>query len=252
MRYIFGFLCVLALGVMGCGETGGNGGDASCGVYCDKSVECYPIDRGTCMQHCADESAGEAAISEECAIAATAQRACVGGLSCDEVAEWGYRVPPDSFPCLTEFSAVEARCESTCQNDDDCDDGTECSRDVCIEGSCHHALASCPCEAPLSAYCTGSDCSTWDDALADLSESCNPYWRADAGRCGDFRYIETYWGLDSGIRYFDASGVLVAGAGCTDCNCIACGPGHDAFCIHYGPVPECEPQLEEILCEEPW
>jgi hypothetical protein len=28
MRYLFGFICVLALGVMGCGETAGTGGDA--------------------------------------------------------------------------------------------------------------------------------------------------------------------------------------------------------------------------------
>ncbi|MFA9469941.1 MAG: hypothetical protein ACERNK_05155 [Deltaproteobacteria bacterium] len=255
MRYLVGFICVLALGAMGCSETGGTGGtggDASCGAYCDKSDECYRIDRDGCMERCADESAREAAISQECANAATAQRACVGDLSCEEVAAWGYRYPPDSFPCLTEFSAVEARCESACRDDDDCDDGRECSVDRCIEDSCYHGLADCPCEAPLSDYCTGSDCQTWDDAVADLSESCDPYRRADAGRCGDFRYIETYWGLDAATRYFDASGALVARVGCTDCNCIECGPGHDAFCIHYGPVPDCALQLEEILCEEPW
>jgi hypothetical protein len=32
MRYLFGFICVLALGVMGCGETAGTGGDGGNGV----------------------------------------------------------------------------------------------------------------------------------------------------------------------------------------------------------------------------
>jgi len=109
MRYVLGFLCGCALGVMpvvGCGEEG----DANCGVYCDKSVECYATDRGACMESCADESANEAAISQECASAGSAQRACVGALSCDEAAAWVNRTPPDSFPCHTEFFAVEALC----------------------------------------------------------------------------------------------------------------------------------------------
>jgi hypothetical protein len=32
MRYIFGFMCVLALGVMGCSETAGTGGSGGGGV----------------------------------------------------------------------------------------------------------------------------------------------------------------------------------------------------------------------------
>jgi hypothetical protein len=32
MRYVFGFICVLALGVMGCGETAGTGGDGGNGA----------------------------------------------------------------------------------------------------------------------------------------------------------------------------------------------------------------------------
>jgi hypothetical protein len=251
MRYSPGFIGVLAFAVMACSETGDGDSDANCGVYCDKVVECYPMEQDTCVQRCTDESARESAISQECASTVAAERLCVGGLSCDEVALWGYKYPPESFPCLTESAAVEARCESPCQEDDDCDDGTECSADICFEGECHNEFSSCPCEAPLSDYCAGSDCPTWDEAVA-LAETCDPHWRAVAGRCGDFRYIETNWGLDRSFRYFDASGVLVALVGCTDCNCIACGPGHDAFCIHYGPVPECELQLEQILCEEQW
>jgi len=238
--------------LVACSEDGREDvGDTNCGVYCNKSVECYPIDSVTCVENCADESAAEAAKSQQCAIAASAQRACVGALSCDEVAAWGYRVPPDSFPCLAEFSAVEAACETACQSDDDCDDRTECSADLCIGGSCRHDLAFCPCEAPLSAYCAASECPAFDEAIADAEASCerDPWGRAEVGQCGEYQFVAGYFGIGSSwVSYFDALDTLVARSGCTDCNCIACSPGHDAFCIHYGPVPDCKQELEQVLC----
>lgn len=249
MKMVFGALAAFA--VVGCSETEPLETGTKCAEYCEKVDECYRIYRSACMQGCSDDAEREVGISPACASAAAAERACVGELtSCEEVALWGYRYPEGSYPCLTEASAVDAECESPCEEDAECDDGRECTADVCYEGRCVNEASWCPCEAPLSDYCEGSDCLSWDEAVA-AAATCVPHWRAVAGVCGDFRYITTYWGLDDSTQYFDATGELVARIGCTDCNCIECGPGHDAFCIHYGPIPECEKQEEQVLCEEP-
>ena len=248
MKMVFGALAAFA--VVGCSETEPLETGTKCAEYCEKVDECYRIYLSACMQDCSDDAEREVGISPACASAAAAERACVGELtSCEEVALWGYRYPEGSYPCLTEASAVDAECESPCEEDAECDDGRECTADVCYEGRCVNEASSCPCEAPLSDYCEGSDCLSWDEAVA-AAATCMPHWRAVAGVCGDFRYITTYWGYDDSTQYFDATGELVARIGCTDCNCIECGPGHDAFCIHYGPIPECEKQEEQVLCEE--
>ncbi len=151
--------------------------------------------------------------------------------------------------------------ENPCQSDDDCDDGRECSEDVCVAGACRHELEFCPCEAPLSVYCAGSECPTWDDAIGDLS-SCNPYitdavdfdiWRAEVGRCGDLRYIQASGEGDGATWYFDASGALVAHSAGTDCPCVECSSGRFAFAIYYGPVPNCEREFLDdawYLCDD--
>jgi hypothetical protein len=250
MLNLFRFLCVCTLGflpLVGCSEGGGSGvTDDNCGTYCAMSAECFPIDEGSCLESCANESATEAALSQPCATAASEQRACLGASSCAEVASWGWA--PERSPCSAEFSEFETQCTPSCRSGDDCDDGRECSGDWCDEGSCRYELSHCPCEAPLSELCERSDCPSWDDAVA--STSCTPtFFLVDVGRCGDFRYIGTYWGYDDAIDYFDASGTMVAGSQCTDTPSMACSPGHSAFCIHSGPVPDCERQREEILCQ---
>jgi hypothetical protein len=235
----------------GCSETEPSEGEPKCAEYREKVDECYRIYPSACMAECSHDAEREVGVSAACARAAAAERACVGELtSCEEVASWGYRYPESSYPCLTEAAAGDAECESPCEEDAECDDGRECTADVCYEGRCVNEASWCACEAPLSDYCAERDCLSWDQAVA-VAETCQPHWRAVAGECGDFRYITIYWGLDDSTQYFDASGELVARIGCTDCNCIECGPGHDAFCIHYGPVPECEKQEGQILCEEP-
>ena len=142
-----------------------------------------------------------------------------------------------------------------CQEDDDCDDGIVCTIEYCTQGSCDRFSEHCPCEAPLGDYCTSPGCPTWDSALVEVSESCDAPANSRyvvAGRCGDFRYIQTYWGYDSSTLYFDASGALVAHAHCTDCNCLRCPSGPAAFCINHGPILNCEHHEEELLCEWAW
>jgi hypothetical protein len=157
------------------------------------------------------------------------------------------------FLCVCALSVVPlvgcSEATRTCQSHEDCDDGRECSAEYCIDGLCRNDLTLCPCEAPLSDYCSGSDCPTWDQLIVDVLESCPEVQFAEAGRCGDSQYVErsrpTY---RSPIEYFDASGILVAVRICSDADEFQCAPGHTAFCIEYGLVPDCERKPEKVLC----
>jgi len=104
------------------------------------------------------------------------------------------------------------------------------------------------CQAPLSDYCEGAECPTWEEAVAQADElgaagaprcedSTGTPMQLYSGPCGDLGYISWsnwFWGYD---EYFDASGTLVAAASHDDV------PG---FCdetswkIWYGPIPNCE------------
>lgn len=139
-----------------------------------------------------------------------------------------------------------------CDTADDCDDGIECSQDGCRDGLCQHDFSWCPCEAPLSDYCAPSECPTLEEAIADMQATCEmfPWGGADTGQCGGHAYVAGYFGTgSSSVFYFDNSGTLVARRACTDCNCIECSDGREAFCIEYGPVPDCELEVGEVVCE---
>lgn len=142
-----------------------------------------------------------------------------------------------------------------CQEDDDCNDGILCTLNYCERGTCYVLFEGCSCEAPLGDYCTSPDCPTWDSALVEVSEACDPAANSRyvvAGRCGDIRYIQTYWVHDSSTLYFDSCGALVAYAHCSDIPQSGCSSGAHAFCINHGPILNCEPGEEETLCEGPW
>jgi len=100
-----------------------------------------------------------------------------------------------------------------------------------------------PCVAPLSDYCEGSDCPSWDQAVADAEEfgrgggwpgSCYD-WDAYSGPCGDLRYI-FIGGLGGTIEYFDAAGALVAVERYDDVPTFC---DDTSFNLWYGPIPDC-------------
>ena len=97
-----------------------------------------------------------------------------------------------------------------------------------------------PCQSPLSDYCEGSDCPTWDQAVAEAEElgrqRC-PGWPLDAysGPCGDLKYI-FIGDLGGTIEYFDASGALVAAERYND---VPSYCDDTSFNIWYGPIPDC-------------
>jgi len=84
------------------------------------------------------------------------------------------------------------------------------------------------CSRPLSDYCSGAECSTFEETVDD------PAWPADSiEACGDTRLIwgETNFETNS-IRYFDDSGALVAA-------CVFDSYYADCLVTLYGPVPSC-------------
>jgi len=125
--------------------------------------------------------------------------------------------------------------------------GTRADDDVCNWGF------GCPCQRPLDEYWQGSNCPTYEQALAAAEESavqsgCDCFFPAafGAGRCGDLRYVREDCG-DEYIEYFDASGTLVAAHWWTD----GCGSVCRGSCsVDYGFRPECELEQEQDFCDQ--
>jgi len=96
-----------------------------------------------------------------------------------------------------------------------------------------------PCQSLLSEYCEGSDCPTWDQAVAKAEElgrpRCDGFVDAYSGPCGDLKYI-FIGDLAGTIEYFDASGALVAAERYDD---IPTFCDDTSFNIWYGPIPDC-------------
>jgi hypothetical protein len=116
-------------------------------------------------------------------------------------------------------------------------------------GGCND-LSGC-CQAPLSDYCEGSECPTWDEAIAKAEECA--YFEtllAEYGPCGDLRYVYVRGWFWEFTDYFDASGALVAryGGGDQPFEC----DGTSSIDIWYGPIPDCTHGTPwESFCE-PW
>ena len=170
MRYLFGFMCVCALGVMplvGCSETtgdggsggtagdggsagaggtggmagvggsagsGGTGGMAACERFheCDDSNECTDDAwAGDTCQNTAVEDGTECDDGNECTVSACANAVC------DSPAV------PDDTPCTehpygdVQGACTGGRCTIACDSAEDCSDGDQqCAVGVCSEGAC--------------------------------------------------------------------------------------------------------------------
>jgi hypothetical protein len=112
----------------------------------------------------------------------------------------------------------------------------------------------CPCQRPLDDYCKGSDCPSWEEAIAAAEKfasqnscDCFPTPAAiGAGRCGELRYVRVDCHTVK-IEYFDASGTLVAAYIWTD-NCGHVCP--DSCSVDYGFRLECELEQEQDFCDQ--
>jgi hypothetical protein len=162
MRYLFGFMCVCALGVMplvGCSETGGTGGtggmpECQSPEDCDDGNECTV---GTCANGACDSTPvtdGTACDDgNECTVGTCANGACdstpvTDGTACDE-----------SNECTTGMCA-DGTCDAT-----PVQDGTACGDDAgtCQQGSCVGTFA-CTEQGIREAIAVGGGPHTFDCA----------------------------------------------------------------------------------------
>ena len=110
---------------------------------------------------------------------------------------------------------------------------------------CSESDADGECRGSLSDYCAQVECLTWDAQIAKVE--CPGSW--EIGTCGEFRYVwHQYFGAsDYWVRYFDASGALVAHYHHTDVNAHC---GNTSWDILYGRVPDCVLEPTELSRED--
>ena len=86
-----------------------------CESFCSKDFECSsPEDRiPRCEEACRYALGVSADFSTECGDAAASVFACVADLqTCEEVDDYWYEIPPDSYPCKAADDAAESACAS--------------------------------------------------------------------------------------------------------------------------------------------
>ena len=176
MRYLFGFLCVCALGVMGCSETagaGGSGGDGGDGGSGWSETSCRGLGGTDITPRC--ESVEDCAGGPECTTAACSDGVCEH-VAVEDGAPCGNPMIPDGSICVRgscmpacetaedcepDFSGIDAPWEARARNDCTvavcasngfCDlppvqDGTECAGGTCQDGECELSGTVLPCTA---------------------------------------------------------------------------------------------------------
>jgi len=100
-----GVLAVVTL--VGCSDSG------LCGSFCAKDLECYPPEEQIvrCEEWCSYALGVSSDVSAECGAAAADVFACVADLStCEEVDDWWFEVPADSYPCKAADDNAESAC----------------------------------------------------------------------------------------------------------------------------------------------
>jgi len=148
MRYLFGIMCVLALGVMGCSETegtGGSGGTAGSGGIggtggipgCEVEHDCD--DGNQCAEGAwVDDACRSTAVDDgtpcddenECTVSA-----CTDGV-CDSTPVQDGILCTEHPYADAEGTCTEGRCAVACDTAEDCMDANECAVGVCTGGTC--------------------------------------------------------------------------------------------------------------------
>jgi len=170
MRYLFGFLCVCALGVVplvGCSETAGEGGSGGTGgAPCVGDTDCD--DGSECTEDACDSATGACeymTLEGPCTVDDVAGF-CEDGVCCSE----GNPMGPSCDPYLAEKFPDQCICEPTrCQIDDDCDD----DYNDCTEGLCSDTSR---CSQPAvmdGTACAGGTCEAGVCSLTTTVLPCN-------------------------------------------------------------------------------
>ena len=101
------------------------------------------------------------------------------------------------------------------------------------------------CFQPLRAYCSGSECPTYEDGMQSMQECLKGRClNSERGVCGELRYTATSDGFSGSTRYFDSSGRLIAATLSTD---AAKRVSLCQFWTHYGTPVTCQRVAVEKL-----
>jgi hypothetical protein len=142
MRYLFGFLCVCALGLMplmGCSETSGEGGAGGIGGFPECEVEHDCDDGNQCAEGAwVDDACRSTAVDDgtpcddenECTVSA-----CTNGV-CDSTPVQDGILCAEHPYADSEGTCIEGRCTVACDTAEDCIDVNECAVGVCTGGTC--------------------------------------------------------------------------------------------------------------------
>ena len=209
MRYLFGFVCLLVLGVMGCGETagtGGSGGAAGMGGDGGRGGTAGSGGIPECQtpEDCDDY---ELCTTEICADAMCQHTALQDGTECFTGG------PSFDVPGLCVAGSCVPECEGL-------EDGTEClirgwffdAPGLCVAGSCVPE-----CEVLEE----GSACNLGDEIGVCANGSCGPRCDNDAD-CTDYKDCTADTCLSNGLCESVAvqDGTLCAGGTCQSGECV--------------------------------
>jgi hypothetical protein len=238
MRYLVDFICVLALGLVGCNQT---------------RTFTYADEGSLCLNSNVDETLDVEVWFPAC-LSSTCDHvlgtSCTVAVSEDEITivSNGAFESPVRGACSADCRALIASCtseEPLAPGDYTLvhgEDSAELALPVNGLGLFEQGFSQCECRRPLGDYCEGSDCPTIDQAIAYAEQEGRENFRdpdclSRTGHCGEIPYVRSRTGLGGTFwQFFDASGALfaaeVSGGGSTTPFC------EGSHAISYGPVPD--------------
>jgi len=221
MRILFTFICVLALGVMGCSETGGTGDGGTGGMpECQSPEDCNDLEECT-EDACADGVCEFTAVEDQtdCTVFGelfAAPGLCVTGSCVPECQVLGEgsacRLPPEGTGvCIDIF------CEPRCENDTDCTDYKDCTADTCLSNGLCESVAvqdGTPC---AGGTCQSGECDLETSLLPCTEQGIRNATAAGGGPymfdCGGPRTvaIQTTIAIDKNVSLDGAGDLTIKG-----------------------------------------
>ncbi|MEZ4223481.1 MAG: hypothetical protein R3B13_21215 [Polyangiaceae bacterium] len=107
---------------------------------------------------------------------------------------------------------------------------------------CEKKAEPTPKDTTIAGYCEPKPCNRFEQSHADVVARTGPgsgCFLANAGRCGDLKYIEFSDGYHGYTEFFDAKGTMVGAKRWSDIS-----PKES-----FGRVPDCKLEITEEICK---